>query len=47
MNKYIDRTPPAQTGNAETDQKAIFDYLVYLREQMNWILNLIYKEGDK
>lgn len=43
-NKYIDRTPPELSGDQAKDQKAILEYMIYLQEQLNWILSLIYKE---
>jgi len=41
MIKIIEKDPPVAKGVNETDIKAIEDYLVYLREQLNYILTLI------
>lgn len=43
MAKYIDRTPPSPTGDKKRDEQAIYDYLSYMREQLNYILQLLYK----
>lgn len=47
MGKYIDRTPPTSTGDQKKDAQAVFDYLNYLREQMNYILSLIYRQQQQ
>ena len=47
MAKYIDRTPPAATGDTKRDVQEILDYLNYLREQINYILTLIYKQQQQ
>lgn len=45
MKPYkIEKAPPALTGNPQEDNKALADYMDYLREQMNFILTLIYKQ---
>lgn len=40
MNK-IDKTPPAPTGDPQTDISAVITYLYYMREQINFILSII------
>lgn len=45
--KLIDRTPPETTGNTAQDLRAMQDYLNYLREQINFILTLIYREREE
>lgn len=42
--KYIDRDAPVYTGDEKKDLKSMMEYLAYLKEQMNYILSLIYKE---
>ena len=45
MKPYkIEKAPPTMTGNPQEDNKALAEYLDYLREQMNFILTLIYKQ---
>lgn len=44
--RKIDRTPPPLTGNNSKDLQALREYEVYLREQLNFILTLIYKEQE-
>lgn len=41
--KKIDRRPPDKTGDLRSD--AIIDYLNYLRDEINFILTQIYKNG--
>ena len=44
LTKLIEKTPPDLTGDSETDTAAMRNYLLYLREQFNFILTNIYKE---
>ena len=44
--RKIDKAPPALSGNSGADIKALREYLVYLTEQLNWILTLIYKNQN-
>ena len=45
MKAYkIEKSPPAMTGDAQTDARLLAEYMEYLREQMNFILTLIYKQ---
>lgn len=46
MIKTIDRDPPIPTGDAKRDSDAMYRYLVYLMEQLNYILTLIQREDD-
>lgn len=39
----LDRRPPDKTGDLRTD--AIIDYLDYLRNEINFILTQLYKNG--
>lgn len=41
--RKIDKAPPTVTGNVGADLIALREYLVYLTEQINWILTLITK----
>ena len=43
--RIIDKTPPAPTGDAQRDIQALNDYLTYLREQINFNINLANKEA--
>lgn len=45
MAKFIDKMPPKPTGDLKKDVAAIFEYQTYLREQINFILNLLYKQN--
>lgn len=48
--KKIDRLPPVPTGNVKTDIEKINEYLIYLRENINFAINSIDKkesEGNK
>lgn len=45
MAKFIDRMPPTETGDRDRDIRAIMEYQAYLREQLNFILSLIYKQN--
>lgn len=45
MKPYkIEKAPPALTGDAQTDARLLAEYMEYLREQLNFILTLIYKQ---
>ena len=46
MIRLIDKEPPAPTGDAKTDAAAMYRYLCYLREQMNFILTNLGREGQ-
>ena len=46
MNRKIDRMPPAPTGNTAADITAVREYLVWLVEQLNWILTIIYNNQN-
>lgn len=41
----IDREPPRMTGNASQDARALRDYLMYLQQQLNFILTQLQKGG--
>lgn len=48
--KKIDRMPPALTGDAKRDVQAMHEYLLYMRESINFAINSIDKkesEGNK
>ena len=45
MAKFIDRNPPELTGDAKKDLAAMQNYLYYLREQVNFILSTMNKNG--
>lgn len=47
MGKYIEKTPPARTGDAERDIAALLQYQAYLREQVNFLLSIIYKKMEQ
>lgn len=40
----IDKDPPALTGNRDADLKAMYEFLMYLKEQLNFILTNIERE---
>lgn len=42
--RTIDKTPNPLTGDANRDFKILYDYLIYLRDQLNTILAQIGKE---
>lgn len=44
--RIIEKDPPVATGNVERDIKAQEDYLVYLREQLNFILTNIQRREN-
>lgn len=46
MIKIIEKDPPTATGNTRADIKALENYLVYLKEQLNWILTIITKNQN-
>ena len=46
MIRLIDRTPPEMTGDAEKDMAALFNYISYLQEQLNFILTKIGRETN-
>ena len=37
----LDRQPPAPIGDPAQDVKNMHDYLLYLTEQYNWLINLL------
>lgn len=39
MTAKIDKTPPEQTGSAKKDIENMLDYLCYLRESLNFVLD--------
>ena len=39
----IERRPPQTTGDAAADAQQLAEYLEYLRQEINFILTLIYK----
>lgn len=43
--RKIDKTPPVITGNTKKDLQELREYLEYFREQINWILELISRNG--
>lgn len=43
--KKIDKNPPTPTGDVKADIAALQSYLVYLREQINFALSQIDREG--
>ena len=45
--RKIDKRPPHLTGDPKTDAQKTEDYLSYLREQINFILSNIYKNGKE
>ena len=47
MAYRIDRTPPAVSGKTEDDVRRLQDYIVYLHEQLNYILSQIEKQLDE
>ncbi len=44
--KKIDKAPAPLTGDVRKDQQELRNYLVYLREQLNFILTQINKEQN-
>ena len=47
MAYSIDRTPPALTGKPEEDVRRLQDYIVYLHEQLNYLLGQIDRRLDE
>lgn len=43
-NRLIEKRPPALTGNAQADVRALSEYVNYLRDELNFILTLHAKE---
>lgn len=43
--RKIDKKPPEITGNTKKDLQELREYLEYFREQINWILELISRNG--
>lgn len=39
----LDRQPPAPTGDARRDTQALYEWAMYLYEQMNFILTNLQK----
>ena len=46
MAKYIDKFPPRPEDTSNKDTMALYEYLFYLREQINLIVSTMNK-GDK
>lgn len=44
--RYIDKLPPPVTGNTQADVQSIAAYLLYLQEQMNFILSTMDKKSE-
>lgn len=44
--RNIDRMPNPLTGDVNRDLQSIYDYLIYLREQMNMVIAQIEKKGE-
>lgn len=42
----IEKGLPVLNGDPQEDVKALADYLNYLREEINFILTLLYKQMD-
>lgn len=47
MAYRIDRTPPVLSGKPEEDVKRLQDYIVYLHEQLNYMLGQIDRRLDE
>ena len=47
MAYRIDRTPPVLSGKPEEDVKPLQDYIVYLHEQLNYLLGQIDRRLDE
>lgn len=45
--KKIDKQLPAKTGDLQKDIDGIRNYIIYMREQINFALNSIDKRGGK
>ncbi len=43
MLRYIEKLPPEPTGNPKKDTDSLYQYLFYLREQLNSIIAMINK----
>ena len=46
MIRLIDRTPPVMSGDEKQDVRALYEYIAYLQEQLNFILTNIGREGQ-
>jgi len=46
MSRKIDKLPPVYSGSLKEDTQAIINYLVYLHEQINFILAKLDKQVD-
>lgn len=44
MNRKIDKLPPVCSGNIKEDMQAVTNYLVYLREQINFFFAKLDKQ---
>ncbi len=44
MTGYLDKMPPVSTGDVRKDLRETMEYLIYLQEQMNFILSKINKQ---
>lgn len=42
--RKIEKRPPDMTGDPKTDAQRLAEYLNYLREELNYILTLLYKQ---
>ena len=43
-SKKIEKRPPDMTGDPRTDTQRLAEYMEYLREEINFILTLLYKQ---
>ncbi len=43
MASYLEKAPPAATGNVQADIQSILNYLAYCKEQTNFILSQLYR----
>lgn len=44
--RYIDKLPPTMTGNTREDVQSIASYLLYLQEQINFILSAMDRKSQ-
>lgn len=43
MARYIDKLPPKPSGEVIKDIEALYGYMFYLREQINYLISQINK----
>lgn len=47
MNRQIDKMPPTYSGDVKGDMQKVMDYLVYLRERINFMAENLEKQSKQ